>query len=196
MKKLFKKTLIASALVSGLGLTQIANAAPTQFSGNGHWYEFINTGYDIGWNNAASLASSSTHMGAVGHLATVSDAAENAFITSLGVNGYLGGSDAASEGTWQWITGETWNFTAWAPGEPNNSGYIWWLGGVNENYLVNFGSGLWNDIHGNYEDGWVHGYFVEYEPGSVAQTPIPAAVWLFGTGIAGLFSARKKKQIA
>ena len=31
------------------------------------------------------------------------------------------GAPGGSADSWQWVTGEAWNHTAWAPGEPNNN---------------------------------------------------------------------------
>lgn len=62
-----------------------------------------------------------------------------------GIAVWLGGTDAAKEGTWQWLTGEAWSYQNWASGEPNNAG-----GG--ENFLMmNFPgktAGSWNDYGG------------------------------------------------
>ena len=60
-----------------------------------------------------------------GHLATVSTAEENDFLKSLAGNHtkkmfWLGGTDAAQEGTWSWTTGENWGFVDWISGEPDN----------------------------------------------------------------------------
>jgi Lectin C-type domain len=115
-----------------------------------------------------------------GYLATVTSAEENQFLlnlmTSSGPNqaGWLGGSDAATEGTWTWTGGAEagtvfWNGLAdgsapagqyqnWAVGEPNE----FWLHLnppvlANEDYLQMFPSGAWNDIYATA----LQGYFVE-----------------------------------
>ena len=34
----------------------------------------------------------------------------------------IGLNDAASEGTWEWVTGEPFSYANWDGGEPNNQG--------------------------------------------------------------------------
>lgn len=57
---------------------------------------------------------------------------------------WLGGTDAAQEGVWNWSDGEAWVFAAWNAGEPNNfNGH--------ENCLEDYGPETsvpmtWNDI--------------------------------------------------
>lgn len=98
--------------------------------GNGHRYEAVLMDAVITWTEARDLAASRG-----GHLATITSAAENEFVFfSLASNPalwdsspspmadgpYLGGFRSADPGSsWQWVTGETWDFAAWAPGEPN-----------------------------------------------------------------------------
>ena len=53
---------------------------------------------------------------------------------------WLGGTDEANEGTWQWITGEAWGYGNWATGEPNDA-----CGG--EDYLhIYYDMDTWNDM--------------------------------------------------
>jgi len=53
---------------------------------------------------------------------------------------WIGGSDAATEGWWQWSDGADFApFTAWGSGEPNNSGGV-------EHYAVLGQNGSWNDV--------------------------------------------------
>lgn len=60
-----------------------------------------------------------------GHLVTLNDSQENAFVTNLvsevvwiGATDGKGDSDSGL-GQYGWVTGEPWAFTNWAPGEPN-----------------------------------------------------------------------------
>lgn len=97
---------------------------------NGHGYVFCNTG--LGWSDASAACAG---MGM--RLARIDDAAENGWVrqqgTALGVGDmWLGGSDAADEGTWIWEDGDQfWDgifngmvvgglYATWAVGEPNN----------------------------------------------------------------------------
>ena len=41
-----------------------------------------------------------------------------------GVDIWLGGTDADSEGNWEWVTGEPWSYTNWYPGQPDNDATI------------------------------------------------------------------------
>ncbi|MEQ1635181.1 MAG: lectin-like protein [Methylococcales bacterium] len=178
------KTLWSS--IAFIGSIGIANAAPVQNPANGHWYDFINTG-SIDWNTAKNQAESLTYLDLSGHLATISDADENAFLYTnvSSALGYLGATDELTEGTWQWVTGESFSYTNWAVEEPNNC-----CGG--ESYLMTWENGTWNDIFNN--SGYTSSYFVEYE--AVSAIPVPGAVWLFGSAILGLigFGRRNRKQ--
>jgi len=169
--------------ILGLVLTlgsAAANAAPTEFVDNGHFYEVIllNPGDNPDWDTANAAAASNTLNGAQGHLATITSAEEDEFIRVLAANAtkelWVGGfqPDKSAEpgGGWQWINGEgvipATNPTTpeppyanWLNNEPNNLGngeahLGIGLGG-------NFGSGYgWND-EGNL--GNIGGYVVEYD---------------------------------
>ncbi|MFT4149403.1 MAG: VPLPA-CTERM sorting domain-containing protein [Paracoccaceae bacterium] len=122
-----------------------------------------------------------------GYLATVNTADEQAFMDSLGITStlWLGGSDAAVEGDWQWVTEPggpvAMTYANWAPGEPNNSGdedfvHGWWSGDA------------WNDIYNGYGS---YGVLVEYTP--AAAVPVPAAGLLLAAGLGGLAALRRKR---
>ena len=106
--------------------------------GNGHLYHAIFCSQDssrVSWVQADSASN------ALGdwHLATIASAEENTFVYSL-VNGnpafwnfdspsansegpWLGGiSSSNTANDWQWVTGESWAYTNWAPLEPLSNG--------------------------------------------------------------------------
>lgn len=76
-----------------------------------------------------------------GHLVTVTTSGENSFIFGIWPSGWIGLTDEVNEGTWRWVTGETYSYTSWNPGEPNNAG--------NEDYVQFVGGGKWNDLPNN-----------------------------------------------
>jgi len=112
---------------------------------NGHYYQrFDNT---MTWHDAKAYCE---RIG--GYLATVTSEAENDFVYNklASLSPYemvwIGATDEAEEGVWEWIGGEDWDYTNWPGDEPNNSSGI-------EHYLVYFThqdplgrAGLWNDL--------------------------------------------------
>ena len=106
---------------------------------NGHEYQRVDTNQ--------SFAQAQSHCESLsGHLATIASADENAFVYNNFVKGTgpagenymkLGGSDAAQEGVWAWITGEAWGYANWYPGSPD--------GGTTENYVHMANTGQWVD---------------------------------------------------
>ncbi len=124
---------------------------------NGHSY-YRSTGSAF-WLTAKSNCEA---MG--GHLVTVTTSAENSFIFGLWPSGWIGLTDEITEGTWRWVTGETYSYTSWNPGEPNNAG--------NEDYVQFVGGGKWNDLPNNYALPYVieFEYIVTYTPWVLHQT--------------------------
>jgi hypothetical protein len=75
-----------------------------------------------------------------GQLATITSAAEQNYIQTYinpGFARFIGGRDTPTEGTWNWVTGETWSYTNWGGGLPN--------GGAGQNCLEFNSGGLWDD---------------------------------------------------
>ena len=164
-----------------------ASAAPVQWAGNGHWYEVIpNQG--VSWASANTTASSMTHLGLPGHLATVTSAAEDAFIAGLINNagqhwggGYQDDGVTPADAGWKWVTGEGWGYTNWAGGEPNDN-----YGPASEQHLgLGWNGTLWND-EGNL--GNLAGFVVEY-----SQVPDQGATLaLLAGGLAALGWLRRR----
>ena len=87
---------------------------------NGHTYFLSNTQETPEVAHANALA-------AGGHLATISDYAENVFVSNMIASQiWIGLTDRDQEGTFKWISNEPVSYTNWAPGEPNNAGNEDW----------------------------------------------------------------------
>jgi hypothetical protein len=91
-----------------------------------------------------------------GHLVTVNDATEEAWLLSsaqavmsfaAGAKWWIGYTDAVYEGSFGWVSSSTATYTDWGSGEPNNS-----YGGSQEDCTVliwapsSYTSGSWNDL--------------------------------------------------
>ena len=101
---------------------------------NGHSY-YRSTG-SATWTTARTNCS---NMG--GHLVTITTSGEQSFLYGLWPSGWIGLTDEVTEGTWRWVTGETYSYKNWNSGEPNNSG--------NEDYVQFVSNGRWNDLNNN-----------------------------------------------
>jgi len=151
-----------TAFVAFMGFINPLMAAPAFWPVNGHYYQLVTN--QLSWQNASAAASNSVYLNLQGYLATVTSQAENDFIKSLlqsdarGVR--LGGTDAGTEGQWRWVTGESFNYTNWYTGEPNNSNGT-------EHYLSMLGpvlgslSGYWSD-HNDLSHRDIKHYVIEY----------------------------------
>lgn len=86
-----------------------ADSARIQWNSNGHLYQRFDQA--VTWREARKSCEDKS-----GHLATLTSAEENGFVyNSLGENRpssdfSIGGSDAAQEGTLQWVTDEPWDY--------------------------------------------------------------------------------------
>ena len=143
-----------------------------------HFYRFVRQ-YGISWSAARTAASAMDYYGLKGYLSTIRSKAEQDFIsTKTEGTGWIGGSDAESEGTWKWVTGPAedrvvfWQgsytggtvngqYEHWGSGEPNNQGdedYAHVL------YHIQGEKGFWNDLPliGGGGDYTPQGFLVEY----------------------------------
>ena len=87
------------------------------------------------WNTASSICEANG-----GYLASIGSAEENAFLANILTlqSAYIGLSDAESEGTFTWTSGEPIEYSNWYPGQPNN--YL-----DDQDYVEMLNNGQWND---------------------------------------------------
>ncbi len=200
--------------ISIVVLSGIVNAAPVQWhsgiGANGHWYEIVRAPADnlrMTWTEARDLAQSATFNGMQGHLVTLTSIEENNFVGNTdflgasynllyGDNVWIGGfqSDKLDEpdGNWVWVTGETWNWTNWEAGSPDNGGahhvQDFLKMGANQ-----WNIGRWNDVDHVSGSGAGYGaaYIVEFEPSTV---PAPGAFVLLVSGLISFVGLKRKYQ--
>lgn len=127
-------------------------AAEPQLQGNavgwkGHYYRVIDAsdiGTEVdGWDMAEAFCE---YLG--GYLATITSAEEDAFVfnnvllASGYESAYFGLTDEEEEGHWRWVSGEPFEYSNWADGEPNNQGGI-----------EHYGLYYWKNSDGKWNDG-------------------------------------------
>jgi hypothetical protein len=180
-------------------------AGPVQWTvadgGNDHYYALFGAD-DINWTSARDAAAGLNFMGSQGHLVTITSAGESGFLETNfgsyigdpnapgslfppvpGIRAWIGLSDVVTEGNFQWVTGEAFSYSNWAPPEPNNLGnedFVWL-------WRRDFGAGplwSWNDAANS--SGPADGFFVEFAGPFVEPVPEPASLVLFGLGTLGV----------
>ncbi|QSW90548.1 T9SS type B sorting domain-containing protein [Flavobacterium endoglycinae] len=170
----------SSASASGTRTFSITIGNANYLPSTQHYYLFVpNVG--ITWTSAKAAAETSTYYGLKGYLATILSQDEAQLIgEQASGTGWIGGSDAETEGVWKWVTGPevgtVMSYTFWNTGEPNNQG--------DEDYahITQPGIGIrgsWNDLSntGSLTPGDAYqpkGYVVEYG-GMPGESPLEIA---------------------
>ncbi|KOP38643.1 lectin [Flavobacterium sp. VMW] len=170
----------SSASASGTRTFSITIGNANYLPSTQHFYLFVPS-IGITWTSAKAAAESSTYYGLTGYLATVLSADEAQLIgEQASGTGWIGGSDAETEGLWKWVTGPEagtiMNYTFWNSGEPNN------LGEEDYAHITQPGIGIrgsWNDLSntGSLTSGDPYqpkGYVVEYG-GMPGESPLEIA---------------------
>jgi hypothetical protein len=143
------KAIIIAPLIL-IGAASVGFAAPSVVDiavnpANNHTYELL--------SNSDWLSAESAAVSLGGHLVTINDQAENDWLyNQWGQTRSLmiGLTDAATEGTFVWTSGQAFTYSNWNLGEPNNGvGF----GTTPENYVYMYANGFgtpgkWNDYQG------------------------------------------------
>ena len=200
---MFKKSLIALAL---MGAAVTANAASINLVRNGSFEADIlengtwNTySYLTNWkggsnrielrNNVAGTASDGSNFV---ELDTYGNSSMSQKIYTVVGREYVLSFDFTNRpGTTVSTNGLSWNFGAASGYAPVVDDYVWHtftttVLGTGSTMILEFAAINTSDYLGSSIDN----------VSVVAETPIPAAVWLFGTGIASLFGFGKRKKMS
>lgn len=182
-------SLFSILLSSSLALHATVVGSPVLNPANGHYYYLLSpTTWTASQAEALTLG---------GNLVTINDAAENQWVytTFGGLNKalWIGLTDQSSEGAFSWISGQSFSFSNWSPGEPNSGGgfvpdedYVYM---VEANPGWPLTPGAWNDVPNNGE-GILNPVY-----GVVEVVPEPSAVALGIVGLSILLGRNARRRM-
>ncbi len=143
MRKKLLALVLALAMVLSMMVVPVsaedADIPDDAVSYGGHYYKIYTD--SVTWTEAEARCEA---LG--GYLATITSADEQAFIDEYNSSSkrlWIGGYREDDNTVWMWVTGETWDYTNWGDGEPNNSSNVV----SNENRTVLWSGGYWNDLN-------------------------------------------------
>ncbi|MGD8311223.1 MAG: VPLPA-CTERM sorting domain-containing protein [Gammaproteobacteria bacterium] len=135
---------------------------------------------DRSWSDAETAAQA---LDPSFHLVSIHSATENAYVGSLFTTDqffWIGLNDATVDGTFVWSDGSPVDYTNWLSGEPTDtSGIVDYVlfDGANNAWLIDHSSiPLFNSVFS----------------APISGVPVPAAAWLFGSGLIGLAGVARK----
>jgi len=188
--KQISKLIAILLAVFGLSVSALSQAAVIwdgHSDGDDHVYEVVYLP-EGSWGDAYTAASL---FGEGWQLATVTSSAEQAFLQDnlfVGLTGkyWLGGwqDDTAitfDEG-WNWVTGETWDYTNWAISEPDD------FGGQDQRWLLTDNAFNWQWGDFRWESLSMVGFIAE------KSVPEPGSIALLGVGLILIGFTRRKKM--
>ena len=97
------------------------------------YYTYL-IGHNVRCVYAKAAAENSTYNGLHGHLVTITSESEDEFVPGFVIfaRAWIGLSDESTEGTYTWVTGETFDHANWYTDRPDNAGgnehYVEFLG--------------------------------------------------------------------
>jgi hypothetical protein len=128
-------SLVTPGFQTSCGIFQDDMISRMYYPDTGHEYALIEVW--LPWREAQAYCE---NLG--GYLATISSASENEFVENIAdpINDdvWIGLTDEANEGNWEWVTGERLMFVNWEYYNPD--------GGEGENYVEMHRDGTWNDL--------------------------------------------------
>ncbi len=201
---MYKRIFVAGVLIFVLAVASQANIIQTEYY-NGHTYYLLEQST---WTDAEAEA---VTLG--GHLATINDAGEDAWVFNSFAQTVVdrltaanGDADFGSlwigyqnldyatdpDNIWEWISGESSSYTNWLNGQPTNSAWDIYAESVCGVFVSDWyqagASGMWHDIVNPPASGVYDYAYGVVEVSSIA-VPAPGALLLAGIGtrLAGRF---------
>lgn len=155
MRRKLARLVVLALTLGAMTAPSVGVQATTGVHFDGSVYELVETPLD--WKSAKKEARGMVAPGCKkAHLATITSPDEQTILGGLmasstrnaWLGGFQGGPSLADN--WHWITGEKFDFTAWALNEPNDTPFGTYIPGSEQHLeaLMGADQGAWNDAPG------------------------------------------------